>query len=99
MSDVNLLFGGMQIEKCSANVVINLSTDVFCFGLPLTHSRFCLGDVALDPAAGEDRYIDPRLETENSVGLTERWPLVAVIAIDRYNGITLALGGRQCLLG
>jgi len=27
---------------------------------PLAHSRFCFGDVALDPATGEDRYIDPR---------------------------------------
>src|SRR6202034_1396776 len=72
MSDVNLLFGGTQIEKCSANVVINLPTDVFCFCLPLTQSRFRLGDVALDAAAGENWQVDSCLETENSVGLTER---------------------------
>src|SRR5271168_3734634 len=58
MSDVDLLPGGIQIEKCSANVVINLPTDVFRFGLPLTQSRLRLGYVALDPATGVDRYID-----------------------------------------
>src|SRR6202453_5430516 len=54
MRNVNLLFGSIQIEKCSANVVINLPTDVFCFRLPLTQCRFRLCDVALDAAAGED---------------------------------------------
>jgi hypothetical protein len=58
-----------------------------------------LGYVALDPATGVERHIDPRLETEDSVGLTERWPLVAVIAIYSHDGITFALGGRQRLLG
>src|ERR1700723_2275843 len=67
MSDVDLLPGGIQIEKCSANVVINLPTDVFRFCLPLTQSRFRLGYVALDPATGVDRYIDSCLETEDSV--------------------------------
>src|SRR5271155_5859883 len=72
MSDLNLLLGGIQIEKCSANVVINLPTDVFRFCLPLAQSCFRLGYVALDPATGVNRYIDPRLETEHAVGLTER---------------------------
>src|SRR5271156_5276250 len=99
MSDVNLLPGGIQIEKCSANVVIDLPTDVFRLCLPLTQSRFRLGYVTLDPATGVDRYIDPRLETEDSVGLTERRSLVAVIAIYSHDGITFALGGRQRLLG
>ena len=99
MSDFNLLFGCIQIEKCSANVVINLPTDVFSFCLPLAQSRFRLGYVALDPAAGEDRHVDPGLETENSVGLTECCSLVAVIAIHCHDGITLALSGRERLLG
>jgi hypothetical protein len=59
MSYINLLFRGIQIEKRSANVVINLSTDVFRFCLPLAQSRFRLGYVALDAAAGEDGYSDP----------------------------------------
>src|ERR1700679_2643486 len=86
LSDVNLLLGGIQIEKCSANVVINLPADVFRFCLPLAHSRFRLGYVALDPATGVNRYIDPRLETEDSVGLTERRSLVAVIATYSHDG-------------
>src|ERR1700691_5422818 len=98
MSDVNLLPGGIQIEKCSANVVINLPTDVFRFCLPLAQSRFRLGYVAPDPATGVDRYIDPRLETEHSVGLTERCSLVAVIATYSHDGKTFALGGGQTLL-
>src|SRR5580658_8907475 len=99
MSDVNLLFGGIQIEKCSANVVIDLPTDIFCLRLPLAHSGFRLGYIALDPAAGKDRYVDPRLETENSVGLTEGCSLVAIVSIDRYDGIALALSGRERMLG
>src|ERR1700722_18538218 len=99
VSDVNLLPGGIQIEKCSANVVVNLPADVFCFCLPLAQSRFRLGYIALDPATGVERHIDLRLETEDSVGLTERWSLVAVIAIYSHDGITFSLGGRQRLLG
>src|SRR5271168_4217879 len=99
MSDVDLLPGGIQIEKCSANVVINLPTDALCFCLPLAQSRFRLDYVAFDPATGVDRYIDPRLETEDPVRLTERWSLVAVIAIYSHDGITFALGGRQRILG
>src|SRR3984957_8499260 len=99
MSNVNLLPGGIQIEKCGANVVVNLPADVFSFCLPLAQSRFRLGYVALDPATGVERHIDSRLETEDSVGLTERWSLVAVIAIYSHDGITFSLGGRQRLLG
>src|ERR1700733_1952825 len=36
MSDVNLFLSGIEIEKCSAHVVIDLPTDVFCFCFPLT---------------------------------------------------------------
>jgi hypothetical protein len=42
MSDINLLLRRVQIEKCGANVVVNLPTDVFSFCLPLAQSRFCL---------------------------------------------------------
>ena len=59
MSDVNLLPRGIQIEKCCANVVVNLPADVLCFRLPLVQCRFRLGYVAFDPATGVDRYIDP----------------------------------------
>src|ERR1700683_2358017 len=38
MSDCNLLLGGIQVEKCSANVVVNLPADVVCFCLPLAQS-------------------------------------------------------------
>src|ERR1700722_14954394 len=99
MSDINLLPGGIQIEKCGANVVVNLPADVLCFRLPLAQSRFCLCYVAFDPSTGVDRYIDPRLEAEDSVRLTERWSLVTVIATDSYDGITFALGGRQRPIG
>ena len=33
------------------------------------------------------------------MGVTESRPEVAVIAIHRYDGIALAFGGRECLLG
>jgi hypothetical protein len=94
MSDLNLLPGGIQIEKCSANVVINLPTDVFCFCIPLVQSRFRLDYVALDPATGVDGYIDPRLEGEDSVGLAECGSLVAVITTYSHDRVTFALGGR-----
>src|ERR1700677_3305562 len=72
LSDINLFPSGVQIEKCAANVVVNLPADVLCFRLPLAQSCFCLGYVAFDPPTGVDRYIDPCLEAEDSVGLTER---------------------------
>ena len=59
MSDVHLFAGGIQIEKCGANVVINLPTDVFCFCLPLVQSRFRLSYVALDPATGVNGTLIP----------------------------------------
>src|SRR5579862_3675774 len=65
MSNLDLLPGGIQIEKCGANVVIDLPTDVFCFCLPLAQSRFRLSYVAFDPPTSVDRYIDPCLETED----------------------------------
>ena len=86
MSDIHLLLGRVQIEKCGANVVVNLPADIFCFCLPLSLSRFRLGYVALDPAAGENRHVDAGLETENSVGLTECCSLVAVIPFTATTG-------------
>jgi hypothetical protein len=69
------------------------------FGLPLPQSRFGLRDVALDPTAGKWRNADARLEVKVSKGVTECRPEVAVIAIHRYDGVALAFGGRECLLG
>ena len=59
MSDVNLLPGGIQVEKCGAHVVINLPADVFCFRLSLAQSRFRLDYVALDSATGVDGTLIP----------------------------------------
>src|SRR5438445_12394353 len=62
----NLFDGGIQIEKCSANVIINLSTDVFSFRAALPECSLRLGYVARDLSAGKYRNADPCLESERS---------------------------------
>ena len=50
----DLLFRSIQVEKCSAYVVVNPTTDVLRFGLALSQLGFRFRDIAFDPAAGED---------------------------------------------
>jgi len=44
----HLLFRGIQVEKCSAYVVVNLAANVLGFGFALSELSFGLGYVAFD---------------------------------------------------
>src|SRR5258708_20686840 len=61
---LNLLFRRIEIEKSGANVLVNLSTNVFRFRLPLPQSGFGLRDIAFNAPSGEEREPYPALKTE-----------------------------------
>ena len=69
----DLLFRRIEIEKGRSHVIVNLTANVFGFGLPLPQFSFRLRNLPFDPPSGEDRNTDPGLKCEISVRMTEVW--------------------------
>ena len=84
LRNCHLFFGCVEIEKSRSHVIVDLAPKVFCFGLTLAQFGLGLRDITFDPTAGEERNPDPSLKREISVRVAERWPDIAVVAIDSH---------------
>src|SRR5437016_1931585 len=95
----HLLFRGIQVEKCSAYVVVNLAANVLCFGFALSELSFGLGYVAFDPATGENGNVHAGLKSKITMRVPEGRPDVAVISVGSDYWKAFAFGGRKALRG
>jgi hypothetical protein len=95
----DLLFRSIQVEKCSAHVVINPTANVLRFGPALSQLSFGLRDIAFDPATGEDGNVDACLKIKIPVRLSEGWPDIAISPICCDYWKAFAFNSRKRLAG
>src|SRR5215472_4742637 len=87
--DCYLLRSGLQTEKRGADVIIDLSAQVFCFGLALPKHSFRLSDIAFNASTSENRHAEPRLKSEGAMQAAKVGPLHSIVAAGGEHRITL----------
>src|SRR6476646_12144307 len=97
--DGYLLPGCLQIEKCSANVIVDLPSQVLGFRLALVKRGFSFSYVALDASAGENWNAHSRLKCEGTVESARIGPLNTIVSVGSQHRVALSACGRELLLG
>lgn len=96
LSDIDLLFRCVEIEKCRTDVEVNLAANVFRFRLSLPERRFGLRDIALNTAPSEKRNADSSLKVECSVRLGSRTTSLVAVPFGTL-ALTALFYGRRFL--
>src|SRR6266481_722503 len=84
-----LLPRGLQIKECGADIIVNLSAQVFCFRLALPEYCFCFRNIAVDTSTSKDWYAHTRLKGERTRQTAKVRALHSVVPVGSQHRIAL----------